>query len=299
MSIYDVSYLGTASNRITFNGTTLPIYRVVSRAPQRRQIRDLDIPIPFESGMSDFQTLEGGSAYIIEGIMYPGNETDYDNGLAALRKVASLDVEQADVGADTGYVPYIYTEATGNKQVFVKVLYVDLPESTRKGLVQPFRLVCKVKDPTIFSASAKTASTQGTDPTTLGGSAIFSFAFPIVYGASRFSVSNVATNSGDLPAYPSSIYVYGPVNNPIITNVTTGEYISVSTNLSTSSDVLLITYDKDSLSVTKNGVSILNSVASATTFFKLRPGANSITLTGTLSSGAYCVVNYFDTWPLS
>jgi hypothetical protein len=159
MSIYRTSSLGTASNKITFNGTTFPIYRVVSRAPQQRQIRDLDIAIPFESGITDFQTLEGSSAYIISGIMYPSNEAIYDSGLAALRKLASLDIEQADTASDYGYVPYVFTEYTQSKQIFLKVKYVDVPESTRKGLVQPFRLVCKIKDPTIFSSSTALATT--------------------------------------------------------------------------------------------------------------------------------------------
>jgi hypothetical protein len=299
MSIYDTSTLGTATNQIIFNGTTLPIYRVISRAPQRRQIRDLDIPIPFESGISDFQTLEGSSAYIIEGVMYPGNETDYNNGLAALRKLASLDIEQADTGADTGYVPYVYTEATGNKQVFLKVLYVDVPESTRKGLVQPFRLVCKVKDPTIFSAATSSASTQGSDPTLVGGTAKYPFGYPILYGASTYSVSSVATNTGDLPGYPISIKVYGAINTPTITNSTTGEYITVNTNVAGGS-ILTIAYDKDSLTADVDGVSVLNNVAAASTYFKLRSGGNNIVLTGSsFSSGAYVVVSYRSTWPLS
>lgn len=299
MSIFDTSTLGTTTNQITFNGTTFPIFRVVSRAPQRRQIRELDIPIPFEDGISDFQTLEGASAYVIEGVMYPGGEIDYDNGLAKLRKLASLDIEQADSASDSGYVPYVYTEGTGNKQVFVKVLYVDLPETTRKGLVQPFRLICKVKDPTIFSAQSYTASTQGSDPTVGGGTSRYPFQFPILWGASTYSSSNVATNSGDLPGYPASIKVYGPINTPTITNSTTGEYITVNTNVSNGS-ILTIAYDKNSLTADVDGVSVLSSVTAASTFFKLQPGANILTLTGSaFSSGAYLTVNYYWTWPLS
>lgn len=78
MSIYDPSTLGTATNQIAFNQTTFPIFRVQSRRPQQRQTRELDIPIPFESGISDFETLIGQTAYIIEGTMYPGGEAEYD-----------------------------------------------------------------------------------------------------------------------------------------------------------------------------------------------------------------------------
>lgn len=299
MSIFDASALGTASNQIAFNGSTFPIYRVISRAPQRRQLRELDIPIPFESGIADFQTLEGSSAYIIEGVMYPGNESDYATGLAALRKVASLDIEQADNASDKGYVPYVYTENSVQKQVFVKVLYVDVPETTRKGLVQPFRLVCKVKDPTIYSATSYQATTQGSNPTLSGGTALFPFQFPILFGASTYSSSSVATNNGDLDGYPTSIKVYGPINTPTITNSRTGEYITVNNNVANGS-ILTIAYNKTSLSVDIDGVSNLNNVTAASTYFKLKPGGNNITLTGSsFGSGAYVVVAYYSTWPLS
>ena len=300
MSIYDSSTLGTASNQIEFNGTSFPIFRVQSRQPQRRQLRELDIPIPFENGISDFETLIGQTAYIIEGTMYPGGEAEYDDGLRRLRKLASLELQQDDPLADEGYVPYVYTEKMRNKQIFMKVLYVDLPESTRKGLVQPFRLVCKIKDPTIYDATLNIASTQPADFTIASGSAIYPFSYPIVFGASTSSVSVDALNEGDIPVYPISINIHGPVNSPRITNITTGEYIQVNVNLSTDADELVISYDKDSLSVLRNGVSVLNNVTSASTYFKLEPGGNQFQLTGSsISDDAYATVSYYSGWSLS
>lgn len=265
MSIYDQSTLGTVNNQITFNGTSFPIFRVQSRQPQRRQLRELDIPIPFENGISDFETLIGQTSYIIEGTMYPGGEAEYDDGLRKLRKLASLEIQQDDAFSDDGYVPYVYTEKMRNKQIFLKVLYVDLPESTRKGLVQPFRLICKIKDPTIFSETLNSASTLPADFTTAAGSAIHAFSYPIIYGASTSSVSVDALNEGDIPVYPISINIHGPVNSPKITNTTTGEYIQVNVNLGTTANELVIAYDKDSLSVERDGVPVLNSVTSAST----------------------------------
>lgn len=300
MSIYDVSALGTTANRVEFNGTTFPIFRVQSRRPQQRNMRELDINIPFESGISDFETLEGKSMYIIEGTMYPGGESQYDEGLEKLRKVASLEVSQDDVLADLGYVPYSWTEFSQTKQIFVKVLYVDLPETTRKGLVQPFRLVCKVKDPTILGGTLKTASTEGSDPTLASGAAEHPFEYPVLYGATTFSVTSAATNEGDLAAYPVAITVRGPVNSPVVTNTSTGEFIQVNTNLATTSNFLRISYDKDSLSVEADGVSVLDQVTSSSTYFKLRPGTNEISLSGSsVGSGAYVALTYYDSWPLS
>ena len=295
MSLYDASTIGTATNKISFNNFgTYPTYRIVSRRPQQRQIRELDIPVPFESGISDFETLIGKTAYVIEGIMYPGGESDYDAGLRALRKLASLDVSQDDILSDFGYVPYVFEEFNTSKQIFMKVLYVDVPENTRKGLVQPFRLICKVKDPTIYSATLNQADTSQASFGVASGTAAFPFGYSIAYGASTNSVSVDANNQGDVPVYPVSINIYGPVNSPQITNTTTGEYIRVNVNLATVSNQLIIAYDKDNLSVTLDGVSVLSSVTTASNWFKIPPGSNIFQLTGSsIGTGSYATVSYY------
>ena len=301
MSFYDSGTIGTTANQIAINDfTTSPVYRLISRQPQRRSIRDLDIPIPFESGISDFETLIGEMAYIIEGTMYPGSESEFDSGLEALRKLASLDVAQDDNLSDNGYVPYVWTEFTGNRQLFVKVLYVHIKEDTRKGLVQPFRLVCKVKDPTIHGSILKTASTGVFDSATANGDAEYAFEYPVIYGASLYSVTANANNEGTVDAYPVAIKVYGPVSDPKVTNSTTGKFIEVNTTLASASNILTISYDKDSLTVDVDGVNVLPSVTEASTYFKLQPGGNNITLEGaTVTTGAYAEVVYRDAYPLS
>lgn len=301
MSIYLGSSLGTDANRVTFNDyTASPVYRIQSRQPQRRQIRELDIPIPFESGISDFETLVGQTIYILEGTMYPGSEAEFDSGLRALRKIASLEVSQADLLSDDGYVPYQWDEFNTEKILYVKVLYVQIVESTRQGLVQPFRLICKVKDPTIYGATLKTANTSDATPTTSTGAAVYSFSYPIVYGASRYSVTADATNNGDMPTYPEVVRVVGPVNSPKVTNTATGEYLECTTNLATEDDELQYIYGKDSLSVTLNGNSVLHLVTAASTYFKLDPGPNPIQLTGSsIGEGAYAEVTFRDAYPLS
>lgn len=302
MSIYQSSSLGTANNQINFNDfTTSPVYRIQSRQPQRRQIRELDIPIPFESGIADFETLIGQTAYILEGTMYPGSEAEYDSGLQALRKLASLDVQQDDNLSDNGYVPYTWDEFSTSKTLFVKVLYVQVVESTRQGLVQPFRLICKVKDPTIFGSELKVATTATADPTGGSGSFKYPVKYPIAYGASTYSVSSNASNDGDIPIYPVSIDVYGPCSNPRVTNTSTGEFIELTaTTLSTAANVLRIAYDKDTIRVELDGVNVLAQVTNPSTFFKLRAGGNVITLTGaSVSAGAYATVTFRDGYPLS
>lgn len=303
MSIYTKGKLGTSSNQILLNDTSSdPYYRVKARAPSKWQIRQQDLPVPFESGSSDFLTLLGTSAYIISGVMYPSSESTYDKGLNALRSVASLDIEQADAASDVGYVPYTWGDASGDyaKQVFVKPLYCQLAETTTQGYVQPFTIYCKVKDPTIFGGVVKVATTQTANFSQTTGSAAFAVAFPVVFGSTLFTVSATAINNGTLPGYPASVIVHGPVNIPKVTNGATGEFIKVNVNMTSVNDVLTITYDKDTLSIDLNGVQQLQNLTTDSTLFKIKPGNNVISLTGSsVSTSAYAVVNYYDYYPLA
>lgn len=301
MSLYESATIGTSNNSITFNDTSYtPYFRVQSRAPQRRQLRELDIPIPFENGISDQETLIGQTAYVINGTMYPASEADHDNGLRALRKLGSLEYSQDDNLSDDGYVPYTWSEASGDRTLFLKVLYVNIVESTSTGFVKQFTLICKLKDPTIFGEE-RIMSTEQSDPTGGGGTAVYSFVYPTVYGANYYSVTENAFNEGDIPVYPTGgISVYGPITNPKITNTSTGEYIQLSgTTMSTSDDLLTIIYDKDTLRVELNGSSVLSRVTNTSTFFKLQPGSNILTLTGTtIGTGSYMNMTYRSGWPL-
>jgi hypothetical protein len=308
VSVYAKATLGFPDNQIIFENYNLPVvYRTTTRLPQKYQIREQDIPIPFESGVADFNTLVGQTIYLIEGVMYPADESSYDSGLAALRDVSSLDLEQVDPYAgntfsNDGYVPYVWGDSGGDltKQLFIKPLYVQMAESTQQGFVVPFRIYSKVKDPTIYGATLKTASTASSTPGASSGSAVYSFTYPIVYGATYYTVTATATNLGTVPTYPQSIDVYGPVNTPVITNTRTGEFLKVAVNLTSPSDHLQIQYNKDYLSVTFNGVNNLRNVSSDSTYFKIKPGGNGISLTGsTIASGSYATVTYYDGYSLA
>ena len=301
MSLYDRATIGTASNQIVFNDTSYtPYFRVQSRAPQRRELRELDIQVPFENGINDFRTLIGKTGYVINGTMYPASEADHDNGVQSIRKLASLEFSQADPLSDDGYVPYTWTEANYTKTLFLKVLYANVVENTKNGYVEEFTFVCKLKDPTIFGDS-KNFSSQAADPTGGGGTAVYDFTYPTVYGANYYSVSNIAYNDGDIPVYPTTMNVYGPSTDPKITNQATGEYIQLSgITLSSTANVLSITYDKDTISIERDGVSVLSKVTNDSTYFKLQPGENKLLLTGSsVGTGSYLTCSYRSGWPLS
>lgn len=305
MSIYEISTLGDPDNQIRFNDpSTDPYFRIQTRLPQKYQIRQEDFPLPFDNGISDFLTLIGQTIYVLTGTMYPANESSYDAGQYALRSVSSLTREQSDpYQSDEGYVPYSWGDASApenSKQIFLKVLYCLMTENTQMGLQQPFQLVCKIKDPAIFGGTLKTASTAQANPTVTTGAAVYPFAYPIAFGSTLYTVSADCNNIGTEPTDPISISVIGPITNPVITNSATGQFIEVDVTLASSSDQLLIEYSGDSLSITLNGVSVLQYVTAASTYWKIQPGDNIIQLTGSVvSDGAFAEVNYYDTWALA
>lgn len=320
MPIFEISTLGSPTNKITFGLETAtgPFYRALRRMPTRREIIEYDIPIPDNHGVADYQTLIGKEYFIIEGKAYPSVDSDYDLMRRALRKVASLTIEQADSQADQGYVPYSWQETDGAKQMYVKVMYCDMMETTRQGLIQPFKLVCKIKNPIITSVAAKVATISiagGSNNTggfaipmaiplsintsTGGGASGFPFGFPVAFGGTKTTGSGTISMTGDLPAYPA-FQIFGPISKPKIVNVTTGQFIELDVVLSSPSDTAVISYSTSGITINAAGQNAYSKLTTGSTLFTLPTGNNTFTLSGSsVGAQAYATVTAFDTWPIS
>ena len=299
--MYDASTLGTANNQITFNDyTAKPIFRVRHTKPTRREIREQDSPIPESSGVADFESWEGKSYYLVEGTMYAATEAEFYRGRHLLQKLANLELQQSDPLSDNGYVPYTWYEAGNPRTLWLKVMYIDrMDETTGKGYTQDFTLMCKVKYPYIVNPTAVTGTIGLESQGVPSGGVGYPFSYPVLYGATTYASNGTVINEGDAPAYPA-FNIYGPINVPRITNVTTGEYIEVNTNLNTVSDVLSISYDQDTApAIRLNGVSVFNLKNNGSTFFKIKPGANELQLTGASTSGGYATISLYSSWPIS
>lgn len=298
MALYDISTLGVADNFITFNDDTKsPLFRATGKKFQFGQLRSFDAPLPELSGVNDYKTLLGASNFVIAGKMYPDSDADYENGLRMLRAVADVDVAQADPLSDSGYVPYIWTESDQNKQIFVKVLVPAFAETN--NLTMAFSLFCKIKFPRIYGTRLNVADTGALPGTPVGNSPL-PFILPIALGKTVYAISATGTNAGNRQAYPESILISGPVNNPRITNTTTGKFIQINANLASTSDFLTITYNQSRVSILLNGVSVYNQLTSDSTLFTIAPGANNFTLTGnSIGTGAFARVSFYDTWSMA
>lgn len=132
-----------------------------------------------------------------------------------------------------------------------------------------------------------------------GGGVAFPVQFPVMFGANSFTGQTSATNDGDIGAWPT-IVIYGPIQRPRITNVTTGQSIELDVNLATGSDTCIISYDQDSLEISASNVNKYGKLTTDSTLFKIEPGQNDFTLTGqSIGSGAYATISFRDSWPIS
>ena len=81
-------------------------------------------------------------------------------------------------------------------------------------------------DPTFYDPSVKSSLFALTELVNL----VFPITFPITFGTSTINSSVNVTYSGNWIAYPT-ITIVGPLNSLILTNQTTGEFISLSYNI--------------------------------------------------------------------
>ena len=305
--IYDIFTLGESDNYVSFNDESQTDYyiRASRRQASNREIRQFDSNVPDEMGVVDYQTLVGRSYYIIEGKIYPGNglETPY-KGMATLRKVCNPKIAQDSAYSDGGYINLKWTE-DGAKQLRVKPLYVDIPETVKKANTPSFKILCKVRYPFI---EAQTATSLTLTSITTAGTGIeitetTGLVIPVggvVIGADTGGASGSLTNNGDYKAYPVITFT-GPLNIPKLTNTTTGKYIEFNYNLT--SGTITVTIDYDGVTaVGSDGTNLLQYLTATSSLddFAVEVGTNAYTLTATtLGSGSSCQISARDTFPLS
>lgn len=145
------------------------------------------------------------------------------------------------------------------------------PEYTYGFIKSQYTFFCP--DPRYYSDTATTAS-MSPQPA-LGRT--YNRTYNLVYGGGSISTSTTITNSGSWTTYPT-ITISGPVTNPTIGNITTGQYMTVNYNL-TNTDSLVI--DLDQKLITLNGSSARNLVAGNSQWFGAPPGVSNFYFTGT------------------
>lgn len=126
-------------------------------------------------------------------------------------------------------------------------------------------------DPNYYNNNLQTATLAYLPPT----GRTYNRVYNLVYTPATNVITTTVNNIGWATTYPT-ITLYGPIDNPIVGNATTGNSLAFNCSLS-GTDVLTI--DLYNKLITLNGVSARNLLVSGT-WFGAPPGQSSFTLTG-------------------
>lgn len=144
-------------------------------------------------------------------------------------------------------------------------------------------------DPLIYSDDELTATiTLAQDP----GGMTFPLVFPLVFGGGGSYGSAIVTNDGNADA-PVVIRINGPVTNPTVRNVTTGQSLGFTATIA-SGDYLLV--DTLNRTVLLNGTADRYSYLTNPQWWRLAPGDNEIRYFAAITSASTAVITYRSAW---
>jgi hypothetical protein len=145
-------------------------------------------------------------------------------------------------------------------------------------------------DPRIYDAALTSLAT--TMATLAGTGRSYPRSYPLSYGGAVSAGLVTATNEGEFPA-PWEATIVGPVGNPRIENVTTGETVAFTGSLAAGEELVI---GSDLRSVLLDGTASRYSwLTRGSEWFDVQPGANEIRLAGTSGSGSM-TFNFRSAW---
>jgi hypothetical protein len=145
-------------------------------------------------------------------------------------------------------------------------------------------------DPLIYDAEETSLAT--TMASLAGTGFTFPLTFPLSFGGPVSGGIITATNEGEYPA-PWSATIAGPVTDPRIENVTTGQTIGFVGSLAAGEELVI---DSKERSVLLDGVASRYSwLTSGSEWFALAPGDNQIRLAGAAGAGSL-TLSFRSTW---
>lgn len=150
----------------------------------------------------------------------------------------------------------------------------------RGGLLKEWQVQLVAHDPLVYSDAESAQDTTGLQPGE--GSLSLPFVLPFSVGDVASGGTATVVNAGTVPT-PPTVRIYGQATSPAVTNLTTGETLSLIGLSLSSGDYAEV--DMAAETVTLNGdagTSLVGSVdVPRSTFWRLEPGPNEIQLTAT------------------
>ncbi|MGJ5804358.1 phage distal tail protein [Streptomyces europaeiscabiei] len=247
-----------------------PLNDPSTRAYLNEQILGLDLP-PIRTSSGNNAGRDGG--YVgtqlysprhvsLQGAVFSSNVVELESNRRALQTaIASKDV-----------VLRILTDAGGSYILYCNLLDFDMPID-RDMFKARFKIELLAPDPILYDDTAGGELTANFTRIVSGGYT-YPVVFPVVYapGGSPTTVTN-----GGTTAVRPSLVLTDVMTNPIVTNLRTGEFISLPGLATAPGDVVQI--DMRAHTVTLNGGSIFDKRSDTSSWWMLYPGGNDIALT--------------------
>lgn len=129
------------------------------------------------------------------------------------------------------------------------------------------------------------------------GGVVYPIVYPIVYEPATGG-SAVATNYGNADAKPT-ITLFGPMQNPVITNETSGKFLRLNMTIASGQRVVIDTAAPTIMEGTLTGTPTTNrqdKKATGSSFWSIKPGTNTIRLRATTFQSGYATVEYRSAW---
>jgi hypothetical protein len=237
----------------------------------------------FNDGMFTGRDFYSGRTLVFMLNVFAGNGRNAQQNLALLQ--AALNPVQ-QLTSSNGLLQWQLAATDSMQRITARVrsrkIVID-PEYTF-GFIRA-QIIFFAPDPKYYD---DTATTITLNPLTSAGGRTYSKTFNYSYGASIPNLFTV-TNNGWATTNPT-ITVTGPVTNPTITNVSTGQYLTVNDTL-TNLDSLV--FDLENKNITLNGSSARNLLAVGSQWFGAPSGTTQFSFTGVSgSSGTTATIVY-------
>ena len=126
-------------------------------------------------------------------------------------------------------------------------------------------------DPNYYDSTLQTASLSVSS----APGRTYDRTYNLVYGFGSYTTLTNVVNNGWATTYPT-ITITGPITNPTLGNVTTGNYLNLSGTITNTDTLVIDLYNK---LITLNGVSARNLLSTGT-WFDAPPGTSQYYLTG-------------------
>lgn len=237
-------------------------------------IRNSEMEKEGQHGIWDFYSFYGKRTVIFEGVIVGDAESDVQTLVDSMKEVTAL--PNIPSSSDDGSVTIEWTDPTGRDVQLTGKLQsaIRFNRQMKRKYRLDFIMIFKCSDPTIESQTLTTSS--GLRSYTMA-SILLPMEIPAIMDTVRENVVTV-TNAGSAPALPK-VRMYGStlftLNNPRITNGTTGDYMEITTVLNDETEYVEID-SKTGEVVNQAGADLSGSILAGSSFITIAVGDNDV-----------------------